>query len=675
MSNRIKLVPVSELQGKKFIVSSYQRGYKWKEKQVEDLLDDLNEFKPGEGNEFYCLQPLVVKGRRLRMPESISIGNTDSEEEVCLRVKEAFGNNVQWEVIDGQQRLTTIFLLLCYLKGEAPYSLSYETRDGSEDYLKSFESTTPKKKYDNVDYYHINLIYDRIKKWFEEDNKNIKPEEFARKINEQSQFIWYETNEDSIKVFTRLNIGKISLTNSELIKALLLSRSGSSKMDDYRQNEIANRWNLIEQTLQNDEFWYFVHGPVYDKPTRIDYLFDILCDIDCAHLKEEDKNKYQERLKKIGTDQFRTFRHYDIEFKDSEEASDKKWKEICDLFAAMKEWYNDNEFYHYIGFLVCCKNDKDSIKEYYKIWSGNKEKKSFLDDLKKEIIKVLKKCNKSGSEIKDLLDQKYEEDSEKGIQKTECKPVLLLHNVQTVINQNKRGESDDVFNYKVINRFPFYLYKNEEWDVEHIDSNSTNDLKDNYTRLLWLLQYKLILPEGKYPPGYKRLYDSIINYLTDGITKTEISEKEIKMKMKDFVFNSKGVDLFELVANEIKEVRKENVVCKNKLGNYTLLDASTNRGYGNSIFPSKRRTIMAKDRGMSIQLMLVKKNNGSWEFEDKEIVDRTIDAFIPPVTKNVFMKYYTPLADSFEKWDQKDFDDYVKDIRIVLSDFLPNMED
>ena len=205
-------------------------------------------------------------------------------------------------------------------------------------------------------------------------------------------------------------------------------------------------------------------------------------------------------------------------------------------------------------------------------------------------------------------------------------------------------------------------------------------MKDNYTRLLWLLQYKQILSEEKYPSGYKQLYDSIIKHLTDGITKTEISEEEIKKKMKDFIFNSKGYDSFDLVANGIKKVLDEdskdnNVECKNKIGNYTLLDASTNRGYGNSIFPSKRRTIMAKDRGLSIQLTLVKTNDGSWEFEDKEIIDRTIDAFIPPVTKNVFMKYYTPMANSFETWGKEDFDGYVKDIRIVLSDFLPNMED
>lgn len=46
--NKIELKSVNELLGMKFFVPSYQRGYRWTERQVKDLLDDLNEFKPQE---------------------------------------------------------------------------------------------------------------------------------------------------------------------------------------------------------------------------------------------------------------------------------------------------------------------------------------------------------------------------------------------------------------------------------------------------------------------------------------------------------------------------------------------------------------------------------------------------------------------------------------------------
>ena len=61
--NKIELKSVSELLGMKFFIPSYQRGYRWTEQQVKDLLEDIWEFtkKKKQEYEFYCLQPLVVK--------------------------------------------------------------------------------------------------------------------------------------------------------------------------------------------------------------------------------------------------------------------------------------------------------------------------------------------------------------------------------------------------------------------------------------------------------------------------------------------------------------------------------------------------------------------------------------------------------------------------------------
>ena len=61
MENNIELKSVSELLGMKFFIPSYQRGYRWTEQQVMDLLNDIWEFSQKKTSEFYCLQPLVVK--------------------------------------------------------------------------------------------------------------------------------------------------------------------------------------------------------------------------------------------------------------------------------------------------------------------------------------------------------------------------------------------------------------------------------------------------------------------------------------------------------------------------------------------------------------------------------------------------------------------------------------
>ena len=122
--NKIELKSVKELLGMKFFIPSYQRGYRWTEQQVNDLLNDVNGFKPMKdelGNEsWYCLQPLVV-------------ANMEDE-----RKKEYNLPNDEWfEVIDGQQRLTTIFIILKLLDGDNSFSLKYQTRPKSEVFLEN----------------------------------------------------------------------------------------------------------------------------------------------------------------------------------------------------------------------------------------------------------------------------------------------------------------------------------------------------------------------------------------------------------------------------------------------------------------------------------------------------------------------------------------------------------
>lgn len=684
--NKIELKPIKDLLCKNFFIPSYQRGYKWKEKQVEDLLNDLDEFKiKAEKNEnpdkFYCLQPLAVKRKSSEITQqSITIDTSDKTEEEALEEIRKLYNNIEWEVIDGQQRLTTIYLLLCYLgiESENRYSISYETRSRSKDFLDKICNKSDESSKENVDFYHMYEVYKKIKSWFDEIEKRDKKykEKFKELLLDKVQFIWYETDEDPIKVFTRLNIGKIGLTNSELIKALILSQSNFDEKSVIRQNEIANEWNDIEQSLQNDEFWYFIHEKDYNKPTRIDFLFDVLCELDIENMKKTSKTSKTEHEKKIGTDKYRTFRHYDILLKEkknnpeNQEEFEVQWDRVRSLFEVLTEWYKDVDFYHYIGYILCC--GKVNIETLYKEWQSKSSKKDFTEYLKGEIReKILKDVNKTN--VTDVLEQQYEIEVEikkekKTVSKTECKPILLLHNIQTVINQNKQAESEDKFKCPVFYRFPFYLYKTEDWDVEHIDSNTTNDLKDNFSKLLWMLQYKKYNEEGS---KYKTLYDNIVTKLSEADDK--LNENVIKNCIKDITFTK-----FDEVVAEIEEklggeknIESLDDNLKNQIGNFTLLDPSTNRGNGNSIFPKKRLEIMAKDRCLKYKLCLkYDENSKKWEFDDNPETDPNNSAFIPPVTRNIFMKYYSPQTTNFSTWDNEDFESYKKDIKNVLEEFL-----
>ena len=685
--NTIKLITVRELLGKSFVIPDYQRGYKWTPKQVEDLLDDLDEFisqPTAAKDDFYCLQPLAVFPKiAATNHEELKIEITKAayphKDDAIAAVAELYDSKTVWDVIDGQQRLTTVYLLLCYLEQNKRYSIEYKTRPDSTKFLSEFvgDEMPSGSKEENVDFFHMYEVYERIVQWFKDKTGNEDAadkkiaeykENFIAALLDKTRFIWYEATGDPIQVFTRLNIGKISLTNSELIKALIINNN-----DDKDNIEITKDWNDIEQQLQNDEFWHFIHSADYNKPTRIDYLFDVLCD--CGDRQHE---------KSIGTDQYRTFRYFDIVLKEQNENPEKSngaivWGKLKSLYEVLLEWYNDLRYYHYIGYLMC---NGLKLNELYKKWNGFVKKEQFIGYLKEEINKILQGIYKKSlpdsnlikkqASIDDILNIQYELDG--CIAKTAAKPILLLHNIQTVINQNKQSKTKDEFKHTVFYRFPFHLYKTEKWDVEHVDSNTTNNLKDNFSKLIWMLQY---YDDYNRNDSYNQLYNHVCRSL-----KEPYDEKNIKKQLENIPFELTDVTdgrkkiKFDVIASEISDSKdkesKLNPEQKNQIGNFTLLDQSNNRGYGNSIFPSKRKEIMARDRNMAYQLTY--DGNNQFKDEPTRLESGNASTFIPPVTRNIFMKYYTPTATNFATWDENDFDGYKTDIESLLEEFFKKEE-
>lgn len=195
----------------KFFIPSYQRGYRWNDKQVVDLLEDLFDFMQTNGSKNYCLQPIVVK----------------------------LNSDKLWEVIDGQQRLTTIYILSKFLKKNdpdfEPFTIEYETRKSSTSFLNNLQNQL---NFSNIDFFHISKAYVTIEEWFSKNIEEHKKAKFTSKLfiflMEQVEIIWYQINDNTnpIDIFTRLNVGKIPLTNSELTKALFLSSENLDIVND-----------------------------------------------------------------------------------------------------------------------------------------------------------------------------------------------------------------------------------------------------------------------------------------------------------------------------------------------------------------------------------------------------------------------------------------------------------
>lgn len=529
---------IGELLDYKFFIPSYQRGYRWSERQIEDLLEDINAFIPTQIEKtdkktWYCLQPVVVK-------------ECDKRTKIENDLQETW-----YEVIDGQQRLTSIFLIIHYAnemwvgKQKVPeFQLKYETREYSFQFLKKQKINELKDEaeidYENIDYYHISKAYNKIHNWVKNFkntyHKDFDNNDFQSKLKSYSKVIWYEvaSDKDAIEIFTRINMGKIPLTNAELIKALFLNSSNFPNAESeelrLRQLEIASEWDRIEYSLQNEELWYFINNSENKLPTRIEHIFNIMKGIEGVQ---------------NGNDQYATFRFFSEKFKsNTKDEIDKNWKEIKKIFQTIEEWFSDRELYHKVGFLITAGEEiTDLLKEV-----KSKQKKEFKKLLDERIADKIN-CNLENIEYVD----------------SRIKNILLFHNIQTMLS-----------NTNETSRFPFDRYKKEKWDIEHIHAVATKMPKNKQHRIDWLNNSKKYINDD--------------NDLTTSISDFVSSYDE---KIKD------ASESFDELANSILEYfskKGETETNINDLSNLVLLDSGTNRGYKNAVFPVKREIIINKEK-------------------------------------------------------------------------------
>jgi uncharacterized protein with ParB-like and HNH nuclease domain len=410
MTSAIQLKTVNELRkDTSFFIPSYQRGYRWDEQQVLNLLDDIYTFMQFGSSDFYCLQPIVVR---------------ECEDQDTPGLK-------KYEVIDGQQRLTTIKIILSYL-GRANYVITYETRHDSEEILNNLDQVEEHK---NIDYFFFKNAYDTVKEWFNRprtDGETLE-DEFHIALGKTVKVIWYEVDPvtEVREVFSRLNIGKIPLTNAELIKALILTSNEERKL------ERANEWDSIERKLRNNRLWYFIN-PHKDYSSRIELLFDL----------------YTKNTKTISPDKFFTF--YEIQ---KQPDLGEVWQTIKGYLALFEEWFQDRELYHYIGYLTQRRHIAEIIGIYEHPVTA--DKLAFRNALKRLLYKQVE-----GVDISQL---------QYGVDNDRIKNVLLLFNIATTLKQQNHEA-----------RFPFDAYVKEKWSIEHIHAQNAEGLRTKEQWQAWI---------------------------------------------------------------------------------------------------------------------------------------------------------------------------------------------
>ena len=612
MNVEIRQLSIGELMdGRYLFVPDYQRGYRWTEQQVQDLLHDLITFID-EKNErdFYSLQPIIVR----KMPKEEYGRALDS-----MEAQNALEKGV-WEIVDGQQRLTTLLILYRFLMhelnktdeklqqdGKELYKILYQTRRDTESFLRLIgtNSNTDEVTQSNVDFFCMDRAYRTIKSYIygeglklskkaegSVDNENW---ELFRLLNgkvgaEQGsvQVMWYQLPEDGgpnvVREFQKINSGKIRLTDAELIKALLLRKRN---FDEYsattQQDQCALEWEQIENRLCDEAFWGFLHRCRGESPqpaNRIDFIFELIYryenrgNIDEAALVDPRKSV--------------VFRYFSSKL--DKESSRNVWKDVRNIFWLLEDWFNDPIIYNLIGLLTSFGVDVVS----HVIALKNIEAGRGTHD---EFIGYLQKC----------VSQHISANANLMYGDRKVKDTLLAMNIAWLNRLCKQRNTGDRSMYK----FPFAAFSSTNWDIEHIASYHDTKLDGK---------------EGK--DWVQQAMDDLDGLLTD--------EEKTRLQNQDDV--SKQIEWLQERMKEREYTEDE----KNDIGNLTLLDSSTNRSYGNALFCTKRRYIMQR-------------------IKDGQ--------FVPPLTQYVFFKLFDEKGTNRSYWTREDMEKYKKVALMLLESF------
>lgn len=605
--------PIADLLDGKhhFVIPSFQRGYRWEEKQVTDLLEDIKQFANDDNvkSDSYFLQPVVVKACK-------------------------YNGEDAYEVLDGQQRLTTMLLVLKellrgYMTGKdiekySPllYDITYTNRP-----QLNFNSPNAA---DNIDSYYLSESHYIIEKWCKsnEDFTDIVRCLFYQSPKRQRQvkIIWYAIEEDSedlvsINIFNRLNKGKISLTSSELIKALfIMDYDLRANGDKLPAEQLSMEWNEMERKFQDDNFWYFISDDYRGTQTRIDVLFDF---VTCRDEEKDADYSYREfqKLYDFCRDQEcnNTNEQFVSDWSDDIKNMQDAWKQVRRTFDRLVAWYEDNLYYHYVGYLVAIGFTPLQIYNHLETEKRNRklvdpEYEWTVEDtmlsLRKKMMERFKQENRFIK--KDAIDEfEY---------KSEYVPrVLLLFNVECC----RRGQNV---------RFAFDKYKKENWDVEHVDSQNDATLQEYKDRMRWLKNVKFIL-NMEHTARSKELAKECQELIDEFTERTKVNVDKYRsfyQTINKFYSAESGEN-----DSEVDLTTKK----KDYLSNLTLLDSATNREYKDAPFAYKRYCIVKNDR--------------------------LGDRFIPLCTRNLFLKYYTDSNNESSyldtmRWNSSDREGYMK---------------
>lgn len=580
-----------------FNIPEYQRGYKWTVDNIIQLLEDLKGFKQNSSDEFYCLQ-------------NITITKTNINGHSCFNV------------IDGQQRLTTLFILISYIQRNMSNKvlsaesniLRYSIREETDKFLR--ESILTGDYWNDVEYkpatkdqYYIAEVAKAVAEWFNINNLE------ERTILDHLKLIVnkVESGEEET-VFASLNGGKVDLDGADLVRAILITRAAKQKYPSL----------ISEKTLHqitNDDINLNINIKVSSLGKINEFRVKLGIELDMMNNWWSDRKvrSYFEQLLPNRISQNKSFKYseYPIDLlyyaffeaykdklathgntdldlrifengidKDGEGGNDhlEFYKEVKEFHLTLVDWYNDDEIYNLLGYLMYnYKSASVSFAMLWNEWKLTESKSDFKSKLKRIIREQLALAFAGSDDSTDIADK-----------------LILLRKSITNIAEN--------------------------WYV-----------KDFIIRFLPLLD---LIPEKKTVGNSVR---TIFKRLNPDYFKCNQEDKEHVRSQTRQIAEENMTEEDRLALEE------ENRQGINSIGNIVLLKASINRSYGNVELVKKMDRI-AREHIMN-------------------------DTYIRPHTLNVFLSKLQTLKDNGISedsvfWSEEDIVKTVKAIDSSLTDYL-----
>jgi uncharacterized protein with ParB-like and HNH nuclease domain len=595
-----------------FNIPEYQRGYKWSDENVTQLLIDLKNFqKLSDSSAFYCLQ-------------NITITKSSLDGEKCFNV------------IDGQQRLTTLFIIVSYIQRYIPEKdkvvkngfeiLKYSVRKSTDMFLRQeilsgslWDSEINPSRAETKDQYYIMVVAKAVSDWFETNSLDY------RTILDNLKLIVNQVDSgDEETVFASLNGGKVELDGADLVRAILVTRAAKQKYPEIVSRDLLNQIAGEDINL-NIDITVSSQGKINEFRIKLGIELDEIN----KWWSNPDVHNYFEQLLPNKISQNKSFRHSqypidllyyafyeayknklvdtdkdrDLELRFFEngidfngDASDDHlefYYAVKEFHMTMVEWFENEEIFNLVGYLMY--NYKSSAVTFAVLWNKWEQlhsKKMFIDAVKTMI------CEQLAS--------------------------------------NFSGDDDEIDN-KLISLRKAILDLSYDW--------YNNDFT---TKFLPLLDILPSIKETK--KGKKIFYNKVkVDYLK--CIKGERGEDKEHVRSQTRRTNSDN-----LTMDEEQALIKENNDGINSIGNIVLLDNGVNRSYGNSGYTLKM------DRIVNEFLMN--------------------DCYIRPHTYEVFISKLknmdnNGIDDSELFWSNEDITRTVESIDSRISDYLnfPSMSE